>query len=287
VLQRTMFTGLAMLLAAGLATASAAGSQASPAGASLANTGSAKSPPGYDAGPPYDFVTELTGQFRTIPLMDKAMLTRTQHGYRFRTGQQSSHLVITLVKGKLRVTDTGTKTFKKLSTPACQRTKVRVGIAAVCRVPADVSVRQPLLVEVWPRLGNDFTDTSSLPANIAVTVLADAGNDVTRLGAGPDFANAAKGRDQVWGGGGNDWIRSGLGDDTVYGDAGDDYIVAQEGRDIVRSGAGDDRVSGGDGNDRLWGDAGADFLLCGTGRDNVTADGHDRVFHDCESVGSR
>jgi serralysin len=287
VFPRTMFTGLAMLFAAGLATASADGSAAPSAGATLTNTASAKSPPGYDAGPPYHFVTELTGQFRTIPLMDKAMLTRTKHGYRFRTGQQSSHLVVTLVNGRLRVTDTGTETFRNLSTPACQRIKVGVGIAAVCRIPADVSVRQPLLLEVWPRLGNDFTDTSSLPASIAVTVLADAGNDVTRLGAGPDFANAAKGRDQVWGGGGNDWIRSGLGDDTVYGDGGDDYIVAQEGHDIVRAGDGDDRVSGGDGNDRLWGDTGADFLLCGTGRDSVVADGRDRVFHDCESVGSR
>jgi serralysin len=286
VLRRTVITGLALLCAASLTTVSAEGGQLPPGSVTSGSPERGQSPPGSDAGPPYHFVTELMGQFRTIPLMDKAMLVTSKHGYRFRTGQQNSHLVVTLVNGRLRVVDSGTASFKTLS-PACQRIKVAVGIGATCRVPGDVSVRQPLLVEVWPRLGNDFTDASTLPATIAVTVLADAGNDVTRLGAGPDFVNAAKGRDQVWGGAGNDWIRSGTDDDTVYGDAGKDYIVAQEGHDVVHGGDGDDRVSGGDNNDRLLGDAGADFLLCGTGHDTAVADGRDRVFNDCEAIAHR
>jgi serralysin len=240
-------------------------------------------PAGSHAGPPYHFVTELMGQFKTIPLKDQGMLTTTPHGYRFRTGQQDSHLVITRVNAGLRLVDTGTKRFKKL-TPACTRQKVRRGIAAVCRVPAATSVRRPLLVEVWPRLGNDVTDASTLSARFAVTVLADGGNDVARFGSGRDFFNGHSGRDVVWGGVGNDWIRAGLGDDVVQGGPGNDYIVGMEGRDAIRAGDGNDRAGGGDGSDRLWGDAGADFLLCGTGRDATTAGARDRVFHDCESV---
>jgi Ca2+-binding RTX toxin-like protein len=235
------------------------------------------------AGPPYQYTTELMGQFVVIPLKDQGQLTKTDHGYRFRTGQQNSHLVVTLTYGKLHLVDTGTKSWKKLS-PACQKEKVKVGIAAVCRVPAGISVQKPLLLEVWPRLGNDYTDTSSLPATFAVTVLGDKGRDVAHLGAGPDFFNGHSGRDVVWGGAGDDWIRAGLDNDVVWGGAGNDDLVAMQGRDSVHGGDGDDRVGGAEGGDRLWGDAGTDFILCGPGHDNAKADSADRIFHDCEAV---
>ena len=238
------------------------------------------------AGPPCEFTTALMGQFAFIPLKDQAMLTRTKYGYLFRTGQQDSHLVMTLEGRRLRLHDKGTKRFKKLS-PACERTRVRVGIAAECRVPRDISVRQPLLVEVWPRLGQDYTDASTLPATFAVTVLADVGRDVAKLGAGPDFFNGHSGLDRVWGGAGSDWIRAGLDDDTVYGGPGPDELVSMEGDDIARGGRGDDRVGGGEGDDRLWANAGSDFVLCGDGRDGAVAETDDRVHQDCESVERR
>ena len=245
-----------------------------------------EAPPGSNAGPPYNFTTELLGDSLAIPMKDQAMLTSAEHGYRFRTGQQDSHLVVTLVKGGLRFTDTGTKSFKKVGS-ACHRKQVRVGIAAVCRIPAGISVALPLLVEVWPRLGNDYTDTSTLPATFAVTVLGDKGHDVARFGAGPDFFNGYSGRDRVWGGGSNDWIRAGIGNDTVEGGSGNDDIVAVEGNDTVRGGNGSDRIWAGDGDDRLWAGAGADILLCGNGRDSAKVDASDRFFHDCESIDRR
>src|SRR4051812_27805577 len=128
------------------------------------------------------------GEYSNVRLKDQAMLTRTKHGYRLWSGGQDNHLTVTLVDGGLRFRDTGTKSFKKLS-PACHRQRVRIGIGAVCRVPADITQRRPLLVEIWPRLGDDYTDASTLPATFAVTVLTDEGNDVAYLGAGPDFFN--------------------------------------------------------------------------------------------------
>lgn len=235
------------------------------------------------AGPPYNYTTELMGEGRFIPLKDVAMLTKTEHGYRFRTGQQDSHLVVTQQNGRLRLVDTGTKSWRRLS-PACRRQRVRVGIAAVCRIPGSVTQRRPLLVEVWPRLGNDFTDGSSLRATVAMTVLADEGHDVARLGAGPDFFNGHSGRDRVSGGADNDWIRAGLGNDVVRGRSGHDWLVAMQGQDAVTGGDGDDRVYGSDGDDRLSGDAGEDRISCGSGRDRAKADGTDRAVVDCETV---
>jgi Ca2+-binding RTX toxin-like protein len=240
--------------------------------------------PGSNAGPPYNYETELMGEDGpATPLKDSAILERTEHGYRFRSGQQNGHLVVTRVDGGLRFADTGTASFKQPPAAACQRKKVRVGIAAVCRIPGGLSVAAPLLIEVWPRLGNDYTDTSTLPATFAATALGDAGRDVAHFGAGPDFFNGFSSRDVVTGGAGNDWIRSGIGNDAVDGGPGNDDIVAKEGSDTVHGGDGDDRLWAGDGDDHLGGGAGADFLLCGNGRDSTDADGSDRVSRDCES----
>jgi hypothetical protein len=243
-------------------------------------------PPGADSGPPYDFETELTGSATApgsaLPLKDQGMLIKTDHGYRFRTGQQDSHLVVKVVDGGVRFADTGTQTFKKLS-PGCERQKVR-GVAAVCRVPATVTVRRPLLIELWPRLGNDYTDTSTLPATFAVAILSDKGHDSAFLGAGPDYFNGFSGRDRVWGGAGNDWVRTGSGNDAIQGGPGWDDILAGDGSDVVRGADGNDRLWAGDGGDRLFGGAGADFVLCGNGRDNATVDPSDRVFSNCEAV---
>jgi len=241
--------------------------------------------PGTNAGPPYKFETELIVR-GVVPLKNQAMLSKSRHGYLFRAGQQDSHITVTLVDGKLRFVDKGTKSWRKL-TDVCSKEKVKKGIAATCPVPGGISKRKPLLIEIWPRLGNDYVDTSSLPATYAVTVLGDKGREEVHFGAGPDFFNGYTGRDRVWGGAGNDWIRPGLGNDLVVGGPGDDDVVAVEGHDTVRGGAGNDRIWAGDGNDRLFGGTGVNFLLCGSGHDKVEAGYQDQVTRDCESVNTR
>ena len=270
-LRRTVYSAMGVAVAAAM-TALAMGSAAA-----------SEPPPGANAGPPYKFTTELMGGHEDLALKDQAMLTRTQLGYRIWSGSQNSHLVVTLVDGRLSFVDTGTQSFKKLAS-ACERQKVKVGISALCRVPGTITVSQPLLIEVWPRLGNDYTDTSSLPDTFAVTVLGDEGHDVAHFGAGPDFFNGAAGRDIVWGGGGNDWIRGGIGNDAAFGGDGDDDIVGQDGSDTMRGGDGNDRLWGGNDSDHLWGDTGADFDVCGNGTDTADADSSDRVLANCESV---
>lgn len=239
-------------------------------------------------GPPYSFYTELMGDGAgldgtgVIPLKNKAMISRTKHGYRYRSGQQNGHLTVTRVTGGLRFRDTGTASWRSLA-KACKPQRVKTGVAAVCRMPAGVTVRQPLLLEVWPRLGHDYTDGSSLPATISMAVLADAGNDVTKVGAGRDFVNGAQGRDVIYGGAGNDWVRGGRENDVIRGGAGADYLVGQAGRDRLMGGAGDDKLYGSDAGDWLYGGTGRDLSNCGGGGDYAKADGADRL-RACETV---
>lgn len=231
------------------------------------------------AGPPYDYPTELVGQYGVPePLNDQAVISRTRHGYRYEAGRQRSHLVVTRTEsGALRFRDTGTARLRRI--PAgCWRQRVDPGVSAVCRVPSDISSRRPLLVEVWPRLGSDHVDTSALPATFATAVLGDRGNDTALLGAGPDFFNGFLGRDRVRGGGGNDWLRSGKDADRAFGGAGADQVVDSGGWDLIVGGEGTDHVWAGPGNDRVVASDGArDRVSCSSGRDRVWADRVDRV----------
>ena len=271
-LRRTVGAALPILVAAAISAVP------------VQSAGASEDPAGTNSGPPYTYTTKLVGQFGFLPLRNKGQLTRTDHGYRFRTGNQRDHLVVSRVDGKLRFVDTGNvDSWRKLS-PVCHRQRVRVGIAAVCPVPSTITVRRPLLIELWPRGGDDFTDTSTLPATFATTVLSDFGDDVSHFGAGPDFFNGFLGRDKVWGGAGNDWVRTGDAHDVVLGGPGNDDIVAGDGPDRARGGDGDDRLWGGSGNDRLFGDAGADLVSCSEGSDQAQVDGGDRGYQDCESV---
>lgn len=238
------------------------------------------------AGPPYNYTTELMVPGPAEPLVDQASLDRTEHGYRFRAGQQDTDLTITVTaRGRLRFVDTGTKAFKDL-VGVCKRRSVPTGIAAVCPIPPGITAARPLLIEVWPRLGDDHVDTSSLPETYAVTVLGDAGREVVTFGAGWDFFNGHTGRDVIHGGDGNDWIRVGKDNDLVYGEGDDDQIIDQDdgGNDVLFGGPGDDRLGGNSGIDRLVGGEGYDFVLCGDGVDVAVSDGSDRFNGDCEVI---
>lgn len=235
------------------------------------------------AGPPYEFTTKLVdGRQVGKPLTGVAVIDRTVHGYVFRAGSQDSHLVVTRVKGGLRFADSGTPRFKALAAQ-CRKVRARRGVAAVCAVPRGISERQPLLVEVWPRIGNDFLDTTRLSAKFAVTMLADLGDDEARFGPGDDFFNGHMGRDRVSGGGGDDWIRTGDDADEIRGGPGNDYLVGMLGNDRIWGDEGDDWLVGMDGDDQLFPGVGADRAVCGTGTDAATVGGED-VVRDCELV---
>lgn len=212
---------------------------------------------------------------------DQAVLKRSVFGYRYIAGQQDSHLTITLVDGDLLYTDTGT--LRLASLPGkCAEQPAEVGIAVLCPIPSKY-VDSTMFLEVWPRLGDDFVDASTLPASFRLWVLADAGRDEVYGGAGNDFVNGAFGRDIVHAGDGNDWIRTGPGRDTIWGDGGNDRIVGIEGDDRLHGGDGDDSVEGGPGDDQLWGDAGRDRIRCAGGSDSAYTDESD-VVRLCEQV---
>jgi len=219
-----------------------------------------------DAGPDTcPFATELIGRNSHLAMKDAARILKTECGYRFRAGQQNSHLVITQVGNKLKFADRGTDRIDKLPS-ACTEIKGVRGIAATCRIPYDLSVDNRLLVEVWPRLGDDFVDGSTLSALFSMTVLGDAGRDTALMGAGPDFFNGAFDNDRVRGGAGDDWIRTG------------------DQHDRVQGGLGRDHITGGYGDDTIEGGGDADRIYCGAGRDKATRDAGDLTVWKCETV---
>lgn len=220
------------------------------------------------AGPPYKYETELMGHWTLIPLKNQALIEATDHGYVYKAGQQDSHLVVKTTSRGLRFADTGTQRWKQLD-PACHKKRAKRGVAAICEVSPDISTAQPLLVEVWPRLGDDWVDGSTLPETYSMVVLGDEGDDTAFLGAGWDMFNGHLGKDVVHGGAGNDWIRAGDGNDRVWGDGGDDQLVGMTGNDTMYGGDGDDLLGGMEGSDTLDGGAGSDRIRCGDGLDTI------------------
>ncbi|MEZ5684838.1 MAG: Ig-like domain-containing protein [Paracoccaceae bacterium] len=104
--------------------------------------------------------------------------------------------------------------------------------------------------------GNDLIDTSGttepLP-DLAFPGLwaadSDPNNDLDTVygGAGDDTIRTGDDRDFIDGGTGNDVINAGIDEDTVLGGEGDDVITAGEGDDEVDGGAGNDTIYGGAG----------------------------------------
>jgi serralysin len=233
-------------------------------------------------GPAAPYTTILNGQFTFVTLPDSALIDKSSYGYVYKAGKQDSHLVVTQVVGGLRFHDSGTSKFKSLP-DTCRREAVATGVAAVCSIPSTVSSTNHMLLEIWPRLGDDYVDTSSLSASFDVTALVDAGADVVMTGAGNDFVNGAFQDDWVSSGAGNDWVRTGDGNDTLMGDDGNDKLVGSGGGDTLRGGSGDDIAYGGAGSDALWGELGRDLASCGDGADNAFVDASDRT-RSCESV---
>jgi hypothetical protein len=212
-----------------------------------------------------------------------ATITRIPEGYYYDAGQQDTHLVVTLVKGGLRYADRHTDVLRS-KPDSCHRKHAKVGLVVICHVPAGVTASSPLQVKVFTRLGDDYVDTSQLPAAFQLYGLADAGDDTFIGGAGDDFINGAFGRDRLVGGGGNDWLRAGENHDVILGGPGNDQLVGVNGPDRIVGGSGQDRLGGGPGDDTLYAGPQDDFVLCNTGHDWVSAQRADRITSDCESV---
>ena len=155
--------------------------------------------PAGAVGPDCDnYDTILNGQYTLIPLKNQAMLTEERCGYRFRAGQQDSRIEVTERDGGLFFHDKGSASWKSVEAP-CAKRSVTQGVAAWCPVPGDTSPSNPMLLEIWPRLGDDYLDASTLPAQFQLAALMDAGNDTVLGGAGHDFVNGAFGRDRIRG----------------------------------------------------------------------------------------
>ncbi len=161
-------------------------------------------------------VSDLGGQ---------AIIRYSKYGPVYISGQHNQHLTVKWVESRnaIRFRDTRTGGFKTALPDRCEREKVKKGVSAVCKVPPRFN-SQRMFIQVWPRLGHDFTDGRTLPRRFRLWVLTDDGNDIVYGGAGNDFVNGAMGNDRVWGGPGRDWLRGGPGADRINGGSGKDRV---------------------------------------------------------------
>ena len=113
---------------------------------------------------------------------------------------------------------------------------------------------------------------------------------------GPDKLFGGEGDDEIRSHGAADLISGGSGNDVIYGGPGDDLpLVGGAGDDVVYGGPGDDGdlIDGGGGDDLIYGGPGYDAIFtgggrehnkfyCGEGRDAYLASKGDYVSSSCE-----
>lgn len=198
-------------------------------------------PDGYGPSNPFDdAIKPDDGPQESV--RHQAKVIRTAYGYRYLAAEQDTHLRLKVVDGRLRFRDTHVASWKSLPR-TCRRQRVSPGISASCRIPDSASLADPLLIDVQPRLGDDYVDGRGLPAKFEMAVLCDGGNDTVFGGRGNDYLGGAMDRDRLSGGRGKDWIRGGDGRDRIWGGRHDDWLQGLAGRDVIRGGGGDDHVA--------------------------------------------
>ena len=227
--------------------------------------------------------TELVDHGGTaIPLNNKAMILDSKWGPVYSAGQQNSKLNVTVSADHKTITFRdrgidGWKPGREYFPRHCKKQRVKRGIKATCTILP--RFQNGMFVQIWPRLGNDRINGSTLPSWVRFWVLTDKGDDTVYGGAGDDFVNGYTGVDTVHGGDGNDWIRTGQDDDVIYADAGnDELLIGGDGNDEIHGGIGTDKVGGGPGNDLLYGDEGPDNLVCADGTDTTDNDPADTRY---------
>ena len=99
------------------------------------------------------------------------------------------------------------------------------------------------------------------------------------------FDDIATGQDGFLGGDGPDCVEGTLNNDEIYAGGGDDFVRTKDGADIVEGGRGNDTIEGGMGNDDLEGNGGAD-LLEGGSNDDCLQGGHEGLRDVYDDVGT-
>ncbi|QDT11344.1 calcium-binding protein [Planctomycetes bacterium K23_9] len=120
---------------------------------------------------------------------------------------------------------------------------------------------------------DDVTFQSSVTAD--ARLFGGAGNDLLRTGAGNDFLFGGDGNDSLYGRDGVDELFGEAGADRVFGMDDADFLYGGDQNDTLSGGAGDDQLWGDNGNDRVLGGAGFDTLHGGAGNDDIVGGNDD------------
>src|SRR5262245_51616617 len=111
--------------------------------------------------------------------------------------------------------------------------------------------------------------TATVANTALITVFGQGGNDVITF----DQANGPLPAANLFGGTGNDTLRSGSGNDLLFGQSGNDTLLGGGGNDFLFGGSENDTLTGGDADDQMFGEAGNDRMIWNPGDDNDLMEG--------------
>ena len=142
----------------------------------------------------------------------------------------------------------------------------------------------------------------SLYEKTGMTIIRTKGGESKGTDAA-DIITGSRGRDRLYGRGGDDYIKGGKakdklygddGNDTIYGDnsndtieggSGNDKIYGGSGNDKIEAGKGNDRIDGGKGNDKIYGNSGTNFIIGNKGNDKIYAGSGAETFYYAKNAG--
>ena len=131
-----------------------------------------------------------------------------------------------------------------------------------------------LASQVDPLLNEELSETEL--SDIAAAGIQDKQDQFLEGTSGRDNLYGGDGDDDMDGHSGSDHMEGGGGDDVMEGGRGRDFMVGGEGDDNLDGGRDNDLLIGGEGDDSLDGGRGSDLLYGGTGDDTITGgDGSD------------
>lgn len=101
---------------------------------------------------------------------------------------------------------------------------------------------------------NDIYDVDEVWGTFDDDYMSGTNNDL-------EIFRGLGGRDDIYGGGGDDWLVGGEGNDDLYGEGGNDKLYGGSDNDDLYGGSGNDWIFDGPGIDRVYGGSGVDTLL--------------------------
>jgi Ca2+-binding RTX toxin-like protein len=127
--------------------------------------------------------------------------------------------------------------------------------------------------------GSDGGSDGGRDIEIDAMIFGGEGDDYLRSAHGNDYLDGGAGNDRIYSRGGHDTIFDLSGDNSIWSGEGDDTIVTGDGDDRIYTDGGNDTIDAGGGDNDIWSGDGDDVVTAGDGHDGIHTDGGNDTIH--------